>query len=57
MNEKAQIRAWLFRLLAELEIYPDAQGIKTEPDSHTVCIKIRFLDEVRPMNKPIDKGV
>lgn len=42
VDNKAQIRAWLFRMLAELEIFSDAYGEKTELDGNKVIIEIQF---------------
>ena len=46
MNEstdnKADVRAWLFKLLAELEIYNDVDGKKVELAGNKVIIEIQF---------------
>jgi hypothetical protein len=42
-KDKAQIRSWLFELLAQLETCDDVSGEKSEQDS-TVTIKVKFIN-------------
>jgi len=39
---KAEVRAWLFHLLADLETYDDVEATKTETAGNQVIIEIQF---------------
>ena len=41
-NNKAEVRAWLYELLAELERVDDVEGVKTEGAGRTVVIELQF---------------
>ena len=41
-DNKSDVRAWLYHLLAELEIYPDVKGTKTEFVGNKVIIELQF---------------
>lgn len=41
-EDKAIVRAWLLHLLADLEVYPDIEGKRTESGSYHVTIDLQF---------------
>ncbi len=42
IEEKAELRAWLYQLLAELELVEEVEATKTEGPGRFVEIKIQF---------------
>ncbi len=45
IEEKAELRAWLYELLAELELVEGVEAVKTEGPGRFVELKIQFKIE------------
>ncbi len=41
-ENKNEVRAWLYQLLAELEIMPDVEGHRTELGGNHIIIDLQF---------------
>ncbi len=41
-ENKAEVRAWLYQLLAELEMCDDVEGTRNETAGRQVIIKLQF---------------
>jgi hypothetical protein len=45
-KDKAQIRSWIYELLARIETCDDVEGEKSKQGSDTVILKITFINSL-----------